>query len=71
MPTQHKHTFVSLCAKLEVLLVTYKLEGFSTSLSFLGIIYTLTTERYVRLPSDKLATIQELMTSGLPRKMQE
>ena len=54
------NTFVSLCAELGVPLATDNLEGPSTSLSFLGII--LDTKRMeIRLPSDKLARIQELI----------
>ena len=61
------NTFVSLCAELGVPLATDKLEGPSTSLSFLGIVLD-TNRMEIRLPSDKLARIQELLKTWLPRK---
>ena len=65
---QHNvNTFVSLCAELGVPLATDKLEGPSTSLSFLGIILD-TNRMEIRLPADKLARIQELLKTWLPRK---
>ena len=60
-------TLVSLCAELGVLIATDKLEGPSTSLSFLGIILD-TNCMEIRLPPDKLARIQELLETWLPRK---
>jgi len=60
-------TFVALCAELGVPLATDKLEGPSTSLSFLGII--LDSHRMeIRLPSDKLARMQQLIETWLPLK---
>jgi len=64
---QNMDTFIPLCADLGVPLALDKLEGPSTSLSFLGI--TLDTERMeIRLPDDKLTIIQQLLTTWLPRK---
>ena len=60
-------TLVSLCAELGVPIATDKLEGPSTSLSFLGIILD-TNRMEIRLPPDKLARIQELLETWLPRK---
>ena len=63
---QNMDTFISLCADLSVPLALDKLEGPSTSLSFLGI--TLDTERMeIRLPEDKLTRIQQLLTTWLPK----
>ena len=59
--------FLSLCAELGVPLATDKLEGPSTSLSFLGIIID-TNLMEIRLPSNKLIRMQELLTTWLPRK---
>ena len=53
-------TLVSLRAELGVPIATDKLEGPSTSLSFLGIILD-TNRMEIRLPPDKLARIQELL----------
>ena len=63
--------FVFLCAKLGVPLATDKLEGPSTSLSFLGNILD-TNQMEIRLPTDKLNRMQELLTSidVLPSKNQ-
>jgi len=59
---QNIDTFISLCADIDVPLALDKLEGPSTSLSFLGI--TLDTERMeIRLPDDKLTRIQQLLTT--------
>ena len=59
--------FTSLCKDLGVPLATDKLEGPSTSLSFLGII--LDTHRMeIRLPSDKLSRIQDMLKSWLSKK---
>ena len=59
--------FISLCAELGVPLAAEKLEGPSTSLSFLGIL--LDTKRMeIRLPVDKLARIKQLLTTWLPKK---
>jgi len=68
---QHNgNTFVSLCAELGVPLATDKLQGPSTSLSFLGIL--LDSHRMeIRLPSDKLALIQELLKTWLLNKRQQ
>ena len=61
------NTLVSLCDELGVPLATNKPEGPSTSLSFLGIILD-TNCMEIRLPSDKLARIQELLKTWLPKK---
>ena len=59
--------FISLCAELGVPLAAEKLEGPSTSLSFLGIL--LDTEcMEIRLPVDKLARIKQLLTTWPPKK---
>ena len=59
--------FISLCADLGVPLASEKLEGPSTSLSFLGII--LDTDRMeIRLPSDKLIRMKALLQTWIPRK---
>lgn len=68
VPMQHKHICI-LCANW-VPLATAKLEGPSTSLSFLGIILD-TNHMEIRLPPDKLARIQELLKTWLPRKKTE
>ena len=60
-------TIVSLCAELGVSTATDKLEGPSTSLSFLGIISS-TNHMEIRLPPDKLARIQELLKHCFPGK---
>ena len=60
-------TLVSLCANLGVPIATDKLEGPSTSLSFLGIILD-NNRMEIRLLPDKLARIQELLETWLPRK---
>ena len=60
------NTFVSLCAELGVSPATDKLEGPSTSLSFLSIILD-TNCMEIRLPSDKLARSQELLKMWLPQ----
>ena len=60
-------TLVSLCAELGVPISTDKLEGPSTSLSFLGIILD-TNRMEIRLPPDKLARIQQLLETWLPKK---
>ena len=62
-----QYTFVSLCAELGILIATDKLDGPSTSLSFLGIILD-TNHIELRLPSDKLARIHELLKTWLPGK---
>ena len=59
--------FLSLCAELGVPLATDKLEGPSTSLSFLGIILD-TNRMEIRLPPNKLIRMQELLTTWLLRK---
>ena len=59
--------FLSLCAELGVPLATDKLEGPSTSLSFLGIILD-TNHMEIRLPPNKLIRMQELLTTWLPWK---
>ena len=59
--------FTSLCAALGVPLASDKLEGPSTSLSFLGIV--LDTDRMeIRLPSDKLTRTLALLQTWLPKK---
>ena len=52
------NTFVSLCAELGVPLATDKLEGIVLD----------TNRMEIRLPSDKLARIQQLLKTWLPRK---
>ena len=64
---QNVDIFISLCAELGVPLAPDKLEGPSTSLTFLGIILD-TEHMEIRLPRDKLARIQQLLTSWLPRR---
>ena len=61
------NTFLSLRAELEVSLTTDKLEGSSTTLSFLGIILD-THQMEIRLPSNKLIRIQELLTTWFLRR---
>ena len=61
------NTFLSLCAELGVPLATDKLEGPSTTLSFLGIILD-THQMEIRLPSNKLIRMLELLTTWLPRR---
>ena len=64
---ENLNIFISLCAALGVPLAAEKLEGPSTSLSFLRVI--LDTEcMEIRLPADKLARIKQLLTTWLPRK---
>ena len=59
--------FTRLCKDLGVPLASEKLEGPSTSLTFLGI--TLDTNRMeIRLPEDKLSRIQIMLKTWLPRK---
>ena len=59
--------FTSLCKDLGVPLATDKLEGPSTSLSFLGIILD-THYMEIRLPSDKLSRMQDMLKSWLSKK---
>ena len=64
---QNLNIFISLCSELGVPLAAEKLEGPSTSLSFLGII--LDTERMeIRLPEDKVARIKQLLTTWLLKR---
>ena len=59
--------FTRLCKDLGVPLACEKLEGPSTSLTFLGItLYTNHME--IRLPEDKLSRIQIMLKTWLPRK---
>jgi len=58
---------MSLCAELRVPLATDKLEGPSTSLSFLRI-FRLLPYMEIWLLSDKLARIHHLLKEWLPRK---
>jgi len=56
-----------LCYNLEIPLASEKIEGSSTSLSFLGI--TLNTARMeIRLPKDKLSRIQDTLQHWLRKK---
>ena len=64
------NVFLSLCAELGVPLATDKLEGPSTSLSFLVIILD-TNRMEIRLPPNKLFRMQELLTTWLPREKPE
>ena len=59
--------FISLCTELEVPLATDKLEGPSIPLSFLGIILD-TSRMEIKLSEDKLARMQELLKTWLPRR---
>ena len=66
MPEQCQHIPI-IVAELGVPLATNKLEGPSTSLSFLGIILD-TNRMEIRLPPNKVIRMQELLTTWLPRK---
>ena len=59
--------FTSLCKDLGVPLATDKLEGPTTSLSFLGIILD-TCRMEIRLPTDKLSRMQGMLKAWLSRK---
>ena len=64
---QNLDIFLSLCAELGVPLAAEKLEGPTRSLSFLRII--LDTKRMeIRLPTDKVTRINQLLTMWLPKK---
>jgi len=60
-------TFPSLCKDLGVPLATEKLDGPTTSLSFLGIIFD-TSCMEIRLPTDKLSRMHKMQKAWLPRK---
>ena len=64
---QDLDTFIQLCSYLGIPLASEKIEGPTTSLSFLGI--TIDTSRMeMRLPKDKLARIQEMLSQWLGKK---
>jgi len=64
---QNLDTFMHLCYNLGIPLASEKIEGPSTSLSFLGI--TLDTARMeIRLPKDKLSRIQDTLQHWLRKK---
>ena len=64
LPTWLDHL---LCKDLGVPLATDKLQGPSTSLSFLGIILN-THCMEIRLPSDKLSKMQDMLKSWLSKE---
>ena len=65
---QNLKTFTQVCNELGIPLATDKLEGPSTSLTFLGII--LDTHRMeIRLPKDKLQRIHHKLSLWLHRKI--
>ena len=57
---QNLNTFIQLCDSLEILLTSEKIEGPSTSLSFLGIHHD-TARMEIKLPEDKLSRIQQTL----------
>jgi len=57
---QNLTTFITLCNKLGIPLASDKVEGPSTSLSFLGILLD-TQCMEIRLPQDKFTRIQEML----------
>ena len=64
---QDLDTFIQLCSYLGIPLASEKIEDPTTSLSFLGI--TIDTSRMeMRLPKDKLARIQEMLSQWLGKK---
>lgn len=64
---QNLTTFTTLCNELGIPLALDKVEGPSTSLSFLGIL--LDTQRMeIRLPQDKFDRIQEMLVEWLEKK---
>ena len=60
-------TFMQVCCELGIPLATQKLEGPSTSLTFLGILID-THRMEARLPKDKLNRIQQELSLWLDRK---
>ena len=64
---QNLNTFTQVCNELGIPLATEKLEGPSTSLTFLGIILD-THHMEIRLPMDKLQRIHQELSLWLPRK---
>ena len=65
---QHSlNIFIELCKDLGVPLASDKLEGPSTSLSFLGIVLD-TNLMEIRSPEDKLSRTQEMIKTWLPKK---
>ena len=60
-------TFQQVCDELGIPLATEKIEGPSTSLTFLGIVLD-TSRMEARLPDDKLQRIQKEISSWLGRK---
>ena len=60
-------TFMQVCSELGIPLATEKLEGPSTSLTFLGILID-THRMEARLPKDKLHRIQHELSTWLKRK---
>ena len=64
---QNLDIFLSLCAELGIPLAAEKLEGPTTSLSFLGIILD-TNRMEMRLPTDKVTRINQLLTTWLPKE---
>ena len=64
---QDLDTFIQLCSYLGIPLASEKIEGPTTSLSFLAI--TIDTSRMeMRLPKDKLARLQEMLSQWLGKK---
>ena len=64
---QNLNTFTQVCNELGIPLATEKLEGPSTSLTFLGIILD-THHMEIRLPMDKLQRIHQELSLWLHRK---
>ena len=63
---QNLNTFIRLCSKLGVPLAPNKVEGPSTTLTFLGIILD-TQNMEVRLPQEKLIRIQVKLETWLKK----
>ena len=64
---QNLNTFIGLCSKLGVPLAANKVEGLSTTLTFLGIILD-TQCMEIRLPQEKLTWIQVKLETWLKKK---
>ena len=64
---QNVNIFMSLCSELGISLASEKLEGPSTSLTFLGIILD-SKQMKIWLPADKLNRIKQFLTTWLPRQ---
>ena len=64
---QNLNTFIQLCTNLGVPLASEKIEGPSTSLTFLGITLD-TANMEIRLPQDKLLRIKASLTKWIGKK---